>query len=174
MGAKSGPKGRAFEERIAGRLREIYDPPELTEALAVAAREHRIKDHRELLKGSAVRRSDQGRGAQEPDIVISNCPCWIECQDAVSITPLVKHEQAEKDVLDTGSQLMPAMIAHRTGEKQIGVWMSLHHVAALSRMYEDGHVDLRSRVFDMAQPVRLDFEDFLLLLKDDLSWRRTA
>lgn len=188
MGAKSGPKGSAFERKIAILMREIYDPPELTAELAdlqkLASKAAKGKKgpllaaRRELQKSSAVRRSDQGKGAVEPDVVIRDglCPCWLECQDAKGDKhrPLEKYRQAVRDVAETGSPLWPVAIGHKTGDVKIGVWIGLHHLVLLADMQpgvgrdsRPGPLNRWSKGFELAQPVRLDLQDFLMLLRDD-------
>ena len=79
--------------------------------------------HRELLKESKVRRSDQGRGAVEPDVVIRGCPLWLELQDARQPAPLAKLAQAERDVRQTSSPLRPVAVVHKLASPQIQAWM---------------------------------------------------
>jgi len=192
MGAKSGPKGKTFERKVAQLMREIYDPPELLAELAdlskLAARAAKgkkgplLQTHRELQKSSAVRRSDQGKGAIEPDVVIREglCPCWLECQDAAGINyrPKAKYTQACRDVVESRSPLWPVAICHKTGDQKIGVWIGLPHLVLLANMQpgvgrtcEAGPLNRWSQGFELRQPVRLDLEDFLLLLRDDNSRR---
>ena len=184
--AQSGPKGKSFEQRIAQRLREVYDPPELLAQIEKATQEKRIKDRTVLLKRSAVRRSDQGRGAKEPDVVVTErCPCWFECQDADAAhhAPLAKFAQAERDLEETqmAGVLWPVAICHKTGGQKIGVWMSFHHLVLLANIQpikgiegEPGPLNLYSKGFELEQPVRLDLEDFLMLLRDDFARRTEA
>lgn len=176
MGKKSKKKGKSFEQRVAQMLREIYDPPELLAEIEKATKEKRVKDRSVLLKRSAVRRSDQGKGAKEPDVVVQGCPCWIECEDAVDSRPLEKYEQAERDVEQSGNSLSlwPVAICHKTGEHKTGVWMAFHHLVLLANIQpllnvdgEPGPLNLHSKGFEMEQPVRIDLEDFLMLLRDD-------
>jgi hypothetical protein len=176
--AQSGPKGDAFERRIAQKLREVYDPPELLAEIAKATKEKRVKDRTVLLKRSRVRRSEQSKGAREPDVVVKGCPCWIECQDAATnhFTPLEKYAQAERDVDETDqwASLWPVAVCHKTGEHKIGVWIAFHHLVLLANIQpllnvdgEPGPLNLFSKGFELEQPVRIDIEDFLTLLRDD-------
>lgn len=176
--AQPGPKGKSFEQRIAVRMREVYDSPDLLAKIEKATKERRNKDRTVLLKRSLVRRSEQAKGAKEPDIVVKGCPCWIECQDAGAdhFRPLEKYEQAERDVEETQQtlKLWPAAICHKTGEHKIGVWIAFHHLVLLANIQpllnvdgEPGPLNLHSKGFDMEQPVRVDLEDFLMLLRDD-------
>jgi hypothetical protein len=176
--AKSGPKGKQFERRIAQLMRTIYDPPELVAELGRLAAEKQRKERSALIKSSAVRRSDQGKGAVEPDVVVAGCPCWIECQDAgtTKYRPLWKYEQACRDVEQTDSvgHLWPVAICHLTGSPYTGVWIAFHHLVLLSNIQpikgidgEPGPLNLHSKGFDMDKPVQIDLEDFLRLLRDD-------
>jgi hypothetical protein len=124
--AQSRPKGNAFERRIAQDMRQIYDSSELLEKLAAAAKlkgKGATSAHRTLLKESRVRRSDQGRGALEPDLVIQGCPLWLELRDGREPMHYAKLAQAERDVEQTGSSLRPVAVVHRTGAKDIQAWM---------------------------------------------------
>jgi len=123
--AESKLKGATFERRIAQDMRRIYDPPEyVTRLEAMPTKgEGAISALQTLLKESRVRRSDQGRGAQEPDLVIRGCPLWLELQDARETTPMEKLEQAERDVRQVSSGLLPTAVIHRTGEQRIRAWM---------------------------------------------------
>lgn len=165
--AKSQQKGKAFERKIATALRQIYDPPELRMELERLAKARKVKERRELMKQSAVRRSDQGKGACEPDIVVRGCPCWVECQDAWDSRPHTKYTQAVRDVQQTGSPLWPTAVCHRSRESRITVWMALPHLAQLANLTPK-RVNLRSKGFDLEFPVCLDFADWLLLLSDHL------
>jgi hypothetical protein len=128
--------------------------------MALAAKGRRRKDWSRLLKSSQVRRSEQGKGAQEPDLVVEGCPCWIECQDARASEPLEKYAQAVRDIKDTGSALLAAAVCHKTHEKKIGVWMSLADVITLG-----GGCGLLEPFQRMVQPVRMDLGDWLWLLR---------
>ncbi len=182
--AKSGPKGAAFEAKIATMLRTIYDPAELVQAMTLAAKAKQRKEWSRLLKSSVVRRSEQARGAKEADLVVDPglCPCWIECQDARDSghTPLAKYAQAVLDIEDTKSDLLAAAVCHKTGEKKIGVWMSLQDLVVLAAAQPDGagirmgaafQVGTSEAVESMAQPVRLDLGDWLWLLR---CWKERA
>lgn len=163
--AKSKAKGSAFERKIATALRRIYDPKELSQQLGFLQRNRKFKEHRALLKQSAVRRSDQGKGAVEPDVVVRGCPCWIECEDAWDSRPLTKYRQALRDVTETRSPLWPTAICHRSGERDTTVLMSLVHLAKLADLTSK-RINRESKAFDLAFPVRLEFGDWLALLAD--------
>jgi hypothetical protein len=111
-------------------MREIYDPPSLVQSL----KESQGKDHSRLLKASKVRRSEQAKGAREPDLVVEGCPFWLELQDAraEAFSPLKKLEQAERDVIDTDSELWPASICHQTGSHEIQVCVRLGTLFAMA------------------------------------------
>ena len=124
--ANSRVKGASFEKEIAREMRQVYDSSELLEKLEAAAKvkgKGSVGEHRELLKTSRVRRSDQGRGAMEPDLVIQDCPVWLELQDSRNPTPREKLAQAERDAKAAGSSLRPVAVVHKTGAKSIGAWM---------------------------------------------------
>jgi hypothetical protein len=118
-----------------------------------------------LLKGSKVRRSDQGKGAVEPDLVIEGCPVWMELQDAAGSDyhPLVKLEQAERDVFQTESDLWPVSICHQTGKHTIEVCTRLRTLLLL------GDFDLpgETSCWYANIPVILDFEKFKELLRHE-------
>ena len=175
--ANSRSKGVAFETSIAQDMRRIYDPPELLEKLEVAARvkgKGSVSAHRELLKESAVRRSDQGKGALEPDVVIQGCPLWLELQDARKPTPLEKLAQAERDVAQTGSRLRPVAVIHRTAARSIQAWMRCETLLYLCGF--DDLTDSEGRVIPLSEApgaavvCMIDYED----LKEKLLFRRAV
>ena len=131
-------------------MREIYDPPELVKSMT----ESKGNDHSRLLKESKVRRSEQAKGAREPDIVIEGCPCWLELQDArgPKFAPLKKLEQAERDVIETESELWPASICHQTGSHDIQVCVRLGTLLALA-------------ADSLMIPCVIDYEDFKGILR---------
>lgn len=122
-GKRSAAKGPSFERLIASKLREVYDPPRLVEECQVAAKARQTAVLRELHKRSRVRRSDQGRGAQEPDLVVIGCPCWLELNHANDPRPLAKLAQAERDTIATESPLWPVVVWQKTRSKTINVTM---------------------------------------------------
>lgn len=123
LGRMSRQKGAQFERQLADDMRSIYDSPELVEQLIKAKADKDLKEHRRLLKSSNVRRSDQGKGAKEPDLVIKGCVCWFELQHtgSANFNPLKKLEQAERDVRESGSSLWPVSICKCTGSSKITV-----------------------------------------------------
>lgn len=154
-------KGRRFEEQIAQELRQIYDSSPLIQEMAEAAKKKDNRRHRELLKKSLVRRSDQGRGANEPDLVIEGCPCWLELQDARAPTPLKKLEQAEGDTAKIDSRLRPVAITHKIGSQSIQVMMRYHDLTMITHGSLINLVDIAREM-----PVTIDFEHFKAILKD--------
>jgi len=115
-----------------------------------------------MMKQSAVRRSDQGKGAKEPDLVIPPCPCWLELQDATghSYHPLRKLEQAERDVVQCGSDLLPVSICHQSKRQSIEVCMRVGTLLTLSGL-SLVNTNLEALLF----PVILDYEHFKSLLE---------
>jgi len=134
-GKRARTKGPAFERQIATDMRAIYDPPKLTaELAALKGDKSKQSEYRTLQKSSRVRRSDQGRGAKEADLVIKGCPCWLELQDATghSYSPLTKLLQAERDVVEADSDLWPVSVCHQSGRRSIEVCMRLGTLMTLS------------------------------------------
>ena len=105
IGKSSGKKGKAFEQKIARDLRLIYDGPEWVEH----HKDLTPKQRAAHIKSSRVRRSDQAKGAREPDLVVSERSWWFELQhtNADHFNPEGKLLQAERD------------IAHR---EEVGKW----------------------------------------------------
>lgn len=122
----SRTKGASFERQIAQDMRAIYDPPELTARLAQLSAAKQQDQHREVLKQSRVRRSDQGKGALEPDLVIEGCPFWLELQHAAgsNFNPRKKWDQACLNVSQVKSPLIPVAICHQTGRRSTAVLVS--------------------------------------------------
>lgn len=157
---------------ISQDMRQIYDSPELLSKLATSSKVKgpgSVAAHRELLKGSRVRRSDQGRGALEPDVVIQDCPVWLELQDARNPTPLDKLAQAERDVRQTESSLLPVAVIHRTASKAIQAWMRFSTLLYLCGF--DDLTDSEGGAIPLSQApgatltVCLDYEDLLARLR---------
>lgn len=121
------------------------------------------KTHRTLLKGSKVRRSDQGKGAVEPDLVIEGCPCWLELQDGARdyYSPLDKLKQAERDVVQSDSDLWPVAVCHLLGRQSIEVCMRVKTLLGLGDFELPG--DTPSWYARTA--VILDFEQFKGMLR---------
>jgi hypothetical protein len=169
IGRRSRDKGGAFERKIGSELREIYDPPELVEAMAAALKAKDLKEHKRLLKASNVSRGEQTRGAKHADLLIEVCPFWLELQDANSdhYHPLGKLRQAERDVEDAGSDKWPASVCHQTGHRSIEVCLRYDALAWLATGYcfaEEGVAE------NMA--VMVGWEDFKALLKEHQDERR--
>lgn len=100
MSAMQRRKGRAFEQRIARKLRSIW--PEAT-----------------------IRRASQADQAHQSDVYIDGGPpllswLWLECQDARKPTPEVKLAQAERDI-GTRVGRLPVVIWHKLNERDINV-----------------------------------------------------
>jgi hypothetical protein len=97
-------KGKRFERDIAARLREVFPAAD-------------------------VRRSSQADRAANSDVVITGEPLlerlWLELQDARDPTPLVKLQQAERDILEqarvthgmSDCTRLPVVIWHRIRER---------------------------------------------------------
>jgi hypothetical protein len=155
-GKRARAKGPAFERKIATDMRTIYDPPALTRQLAELHGQRKVPgkqaEYRALQKSSRVRRSDQGRGAKEPDLVIEGCPCWLELQDATghSYSPLL---QAEKDVAEADSELWPVSVCHQSGRTSIESCLRLGTLVALTGVAELNMMTAES----MLIPVIIDY-----------------
>lgn len=161
MGKKSRTKGKRFEEKIARAMRDIFDSPELKAKMEHEAKGMELKAegaqsrYRALQKMSRVRRSDQGRGAKEPDLVIQGCNCWMELRDAVDPRPAEKLLQAEGDVIEAGQifKMWPVAITHKTGSPYTQVTMrAATFVAQVAKHLGDDPL------------VTIDYEDFLKVL----------
>ena len=118
----SRAKGVAFEEKIARELRMVYDSLALTARLAELPLG---KERSTLIKTSRVRRSDQGKGAMEPDLVVRGCPFWFELQHSTAADPIAKLEQAERDCEQADSGLWPVSITHLTGRRKRAVVVAM-------------------------------------------------
>jgi len=165
-------KGVSFEEKIAREFRQIYDPPELLASLAEAAKAKgagSVAAYRAILKTSRVRRSDQGRGAMEPDLVIQGCPLWLELQHARAVTPRGKLEQAERDAATAESSLRPVAVIHETGRWLTQAWMrfsTLLYLAGFDDLTDsEGEAIPLTEAPGAALAVMLDYEDLLARLR---------
>jgi hypothetical protein len=141
-------------------MRAIYDHPELLARLKMLAKTKQNEAHREALKLSRVRRSDQGKGALEPDLVIDGCPFWMELQDAANgYSPKKKLAQAIANVTQVRSHLMPLAICHQTGSPDTEVAMRVSDLMGwrLGLPPEPGNEDFM---------VTFDYEAFKQLLVD--------
>jgi hypothetical protein len=145
-------KGKRFERDIAARLREVFPAAD-------------------------VRRSSQADRAANSDVVITGEPLlerlWLELQDARDPTPLVKLQQAERDielVRRTSVNLrLPVVIWHRIHERASQVTTRLWVLdeirgrpnGAFQELAEHGPLDVD---LDEAA-VTLDFDAFIAILK---------
>lgn len=121
--------------------------------------------HRQLQMTSRVRRSDQGKGALEPDLVIRGCPVWHELQRGGPsyYDPLMKLKQAERDVLAAGSELMPVSVCARNGSSAISVCTRTRTLLRLQDLaYPD---DSPAWYGDI--PVTFSMDFYMGLLRDD-------
>lgn len=80
--------------------------------------------YRETWPSATVRRSSQGDGAHEPDVVVEgDAPhvirrLWSECQHAAVPTPLIKLTQAERDVAASPTKVgIPIVVWRKTGNR---------------------------------------------------------
>jgi hypothetical protein len=161
MGALSRNKGAAFERQIAADMRLIYDPKSLLDEVEEAKRLKDRKAQRRLLKQSNVRRSEQTKGAREPDLVIRGCPCWqeLQCANRANFDPVAKFKQAERDISESNSSLWPVAICKMTGSHSIIVRTPIWVVLALEGwLFPDEEV-LFSLIVTIAYP------DYLALLR---------
>lgn len=165
-------KGVSFEEAVARDMRAIYDSSDLLERIEEAGKvrgKGSVAAHRELLKESRVRRSDQGKGALEPDVVIQDCPIWLELQCAKDPTPMAKLAQAERDVRQTGSSLRPVAVIHQSGSQSSQAWMRVATLLYLCGF--DDLTDSEGGAIPLVEapgavlPVMLDYVDLLARLR---------
>lgn len=138
-GALSRTKGHNFEREVASKLRDAFPT-------------------------ATVRRSDQGFGAREADVVVQgDAPAlvkslWMECQCSRKPTPLGKLYQAENDlVLYQGGDRTPVVIWRKHGARQTQATMRF---GALMGITGDRCLSIHR---DM--PITIDFDDFLTILK---------
>lgn len=108
-----------------------------------------------------MRRSDQGKGAKEPDLVFdSGCPCWMELQNAAdgAYNPEGKLAQAERDIQELNSDLWPVAICRKTGSPKIEVCTRLWVLLMLMGLVIPNDQDEGQVV------VKFDYQDLLGLL----------
>lgn len=146
MGLMQRRKGRAFEQRIATILRSSFP-------------------------GIDVRRSSQADRAVQSDVYCTGHSLlerlWLELQDARNPTPLVKLEQAERDVSavlvranGTGWRFddrLPIVIWHRIREQAVHVTMRLwvlDGIRSMCRTRSDVHA------------VTMTLDDLLAILRE--------
>jgi len=100
MGIMQRQKGKRFERQIASLLRERWP-------------------------NAVVRRASQAERADNPDVfVVGNAALerlWLECQDARSVTPLAKLEQAEWDIAahERHRGRLPVAVTHQLGSRTV-------------------------------------------------------
>lgn len=165
QGRKSRDRGTSYEKKLANLMREIYDPPSLLRAMdeAIQAKDRSL--HRQLQKTSAVRRSDQGKGAIEPDLVIEGCPAWHELHRGGS-TPMSKLRQAERDVIESSSELWPVAITSAQGSTKSVVTMRARTFLLLQDFdYPEGEGF-------PGIPIQIELDEYLDLLRADHERRR--
>jgi len=169
LGRRSRVKGGAFERKIAAELRVIYDPPELVAELVAALEAKDLKEYKRLLKASNVSRGEQTRGAKHADLLIDECPFWLELQDAgpQKYNPRSKLEQAERDVRESESDKWPAAVCHRLGRRSIQVCMRYDALAWIATGYCFADADAAENIV-----VMIDWEDFKGLLQEHEDERR--
>ena len=144
MGLLSRNKGKTFERAIATEMRKFWPD-------------------------ALIRRASQGERADNADVFIEFGPAflkqlWLELQDAINPTPMVKLMQAERDVARVSA------IAGAPIRYPIVVW---HKIRARTIF-----VSMRSKTFDylrghsaLAQDVMgdlmvtIELPDFLAILK---------
>jgi hypothetical protein len=121
-------KGHNFERTIAKQLRAVFDPPELTEAIASTGPSQDLVD---LLQKSRVRRGDQClSGKKEPDIVIAERPWWLELKVGAKPEPVKALVQAEGDSGQPDGRHWPVAVC-KQDRKPITATMRLSTLAML-------------------------------------------
>jgi hypothetical protein len=124
MGLMQRQKGKRFERAIATALRVRFP-------------------------NAVVRRASQADRAHQSDVYISGGPLllsrlWLECQDARVPTPLVKLNQAERDVdsgimhWDVRQSRLPVVIWHKLGAREIHATMRLGTLDVIRGKEYDG------------------------------------
>jgi hypothetical protein len=111
-GAKSGPKGKAFERQIGRDLRLIYDGADWCGHYDGLNKREQVV----MLKSSRVRRGEQGKGAREADLCVAERTWWFELCDENEPRPVAKLEQAERDIEHKGEvgKWLAVAITHKT------------------------------------------------------------
>lgn len=111
-GARSGPKGKAFERKIGRDLREIYDGADWCAHYDSLSKREQVV----MLKSSRVRRGEQGKGAREADLCVEDRTWWFELEHANDSRPLSKLEQAERDIEHKGEvgKWLAVAVTHKT------------------------------------------------------------
>lgn len=137
-GALSRTKGHTHERWVATQLREAFP-------------------------NAIVRRSDQGWGAANADVVVEgDAPilakqCWFECQVSRNPTPLAKLEQAEGDA--KGTDRLPVVVWRAHGERRCWATMRLGTLAFIAR------AGTPTYVIDAVIPVTLELYRLIEMLK---------
>jgi hypothetical protein len=118
--------------------------------------------HRELQKTSRVRRSDQGKGAKEPDLVIQGCPCWHELQRAQVPDPRGKLAQAEQDAAAQQTGQYPVAIVSKTGSPKDPIaCLRLSSALALEGWSSDEPLGVFGETI-----IEMNLADYLRILRD--------
>jgi hypothetical protein len=118
MGRMQREKGKAFERRIAGVLRERWG------------------------ESVVVKRSSQAERADNADLITHGGPpalarLWLELNDAAAPRPLDKLDQAERDTQAAkkrfgGAERMPVIVWHKKGERSLWATCRLETVRVLA------------------------------------------
>lgn len=110
-----------------------------------------------------MRRSDQGKGAKEPDLVIEGCPVWHELQRGADgyYNPIAKLEQGEHDASAIESDLWPVSVCAYTGSPTIVVCMRTRTLLLLQDF--DYPEDVPEWYSDI--PIQMDIKPYLDLLR---------
>ncbi len=125
-----------------------------------------------------IHRSIQSRGPEACD-VIGLPGYWFECQDAVTVTPIAKLVQAERDLaLSDDTDRTPIAITHRTGSRSTQATLrtgDLLHLFANLRLHNPvgklrHHLRGRLPIAVSSLPITLDAEDLLMMIRHANGW----
>ena len=151
MGKKSRTKGRAFEQKIAARLRAIWPD-------------------------AVVRRASQAERADNPDVFVEGGPpllgrLWLELQDAAQPTPLAKLEQAERDC-----EMWARTRSVGSGRFPVAVWHRIHSttVYVTTRLWVTTTLALACPSLIPGLEITMSLEAFIQLLQHRISMDRRA
>ena len=98
------------------------------------------------------------RGAEACDI--QGVPyLWIEAQDSQAPTPLVKLEQAERDLRAAKTQRLPVAVTHKKGARSIQITL---RICSLCTLLSEPTADVR-RFGTYPYPITMDFQEFLVI-----------
>lgn len=176
IGKRNSKVGKDLERQIATDLRQIMDHPDLVKETAEAkarlsgkpSKEEMsaaTKEHKRLLKLSAIRRGEQGRGAHEPDVVTPT-DWWLEIGRRGDDSPLGKLAQAQRDsaeAVEVGKPWRrPVAVVRKTGSPKIKVALELAHLLEAAG---DGMFDAEEWVWEL--PVVISYKAFLKLVEDE-------